>query len=180
MSPSLDVAPLARFRTAEQLAALDLVAVPAAGLSPDARRLLVHAGDMTSRLERFHEEALSVQALRVLPPMAKEPDIYSREVLLETRTTRKPVEYGGIDIHLNAAPALREAILEADTPLGALLEKAGHTMSSCPAAFFTARADEYLAALLQVAPGARLHGRRNTLRIDGDALIAEIVEIVPQ
>ncbi|MEM1060024.1 MAG: hypothetical protein AAGK14_12310 [Verrucomicrobiota bacterium] len=180
MLPSPDLAPLARFLTPQQIASLQITPAEPAALPSDARQLLVHEGDMTSRLEAFHGEPLRVRALRVQPPET-DPGTYAREVILETCESHRPVEYGAIVIELGAVGAdLRAAITEAREPLGAILEGAGLPMASQPAAFFRADADAYLAPLLGVVPGAILHGRRNRLLIDGETTVAEIVEIVPQ
>ena len=58
--------------------------------------LLVHQGDMTSRLEAFHESLLVVSALSI----SNDGKSYFREVLLRTDEEQKTVEYGAIEINL--------------------------------------------------------------------------------
>ena len=58
--------------------------------------LLVHDGDMTSRLEAYHESALRVSPLR----SSNDGKSYFREVLLTLEESDQGVEYGAIEITL--------------------------------------------------------------------------------
>ena len=62
--------------------------------------LLIHDGDMTSRLEAFHESSLVVSPIR----SSSDGKSYFREVLLKTKEDERIVEYGGIEISLNIYP----------------------------------------------------------------------------
>src|SRR5215210_6027782 len=80
--------------------------------------LLVHDGDMTSRLEAFHGGALILDVLH----REQKGDAYRREVLLRMADTRVPVEYGAIEIDLaQFGPDVRSKILDGRQPLGGVL-----------------------------------------------------------
>ncbi len=180
MPAPVDLAPLRRFHDEADLDRLDLQAVQADDLPSTARHLLDHSGDMTSRLQEHHGQPIQVQALAVQFP-ADSSQVYAREVLLRTTESQRPVEYGAIEIHLDAiaeAP-VRERILAAREPLGGILDSAGIVMLSQPTAFFRLQADDILAAHLGLEAGTVLHGRRNQLRLENGHVLAEIVEIVP-
>src|SRR5215213_1525256 len=78
------------------------------------RQLLVHEGDMTSRLETFHRGEIVLTVLH----RDETPAGYEREVVLRIEETALPVEYGAIEIDLDAfSPTLRKMILEEHLPL---------------------------------------------------------------
>ena len=54
------------------------------------RSLLVHDGDMTPTLEKFHGDRIHLR------PLTRETNgsVYSREVILEAGEVNKPVEFG--------------------------------------------------------------------------------------
>ena len=82
------------------------------------RSLLVHEGDMTSRLEGHHECPVKVLRLR----SSNNGKLYLREVLLQTEVGEKPTEYGAIEILLESLPEeTRELVIQARSPLGGIL-----------------------------------------------------------
>lgn len=166
--------PLVRFRseTGAEFAAVAREEIP-----EPARSLLVHQGDMTSRLQRFHQSAIS---LRVLQANRVGEDIYSREVLLLAESTGAPVEYGAIEIFLASLPAhVRALILEGKVPLGGILNTSSVGYRSEPQEFFRLRQSPALTTLLGAAPGIPLYGRCNVLRTVEGIVIARIVEVLP-
>jgi chorismate-pyruvate lyase len=141
------------------------------------RSLLVHSGDMTSRLEAFHHGPVT---LEVLQSLRSETEEYCREVILRRQGDRGAVEYGAIEIFLDAfEPGIRAKILEGTVPLGGLLNAHKVRYHSEPQAFFQLSPDESLARLLETNVGVLLYGRCNILRHDDGALIARIVEVLP-
>lgn len=139
------------------------------------RGLLVHRGDMTSRLEEFHGSPLRLRVLHC----EQTPAAYRREVLLCTETTGLPVEYGAIEIHLEAFdPALRELILEARQPLGGLLNAHGVRYRSEPKAFIKLAPDTEMNALFETDPAHELYGRCNVLLGERGETLARIVEVL--
>ena len=141
------------------------------------RGLLVHEGDMTSRLEAFHQSRI---CLEVLQSRRLGEDEYSREVILRREADLAPVEYGAIQIFLDVFELdLREQILEGRVPLGGLLNERGVEVFSRPQAFFELIPGENLAALIGVPMSARLYGRCNLLYRVGGRLMAQIVEVLP-
>jgi chorismate-pyruvate lyase len=160
----------------ENARALPVFTVIEGAEMPDPyRTLLVHRGDMTSRLESHFGSALR---LRVLHREAT-PSAYRREVLLCTEKTSLPVEYGAIEINLTAFPdALRAAILEARQPLGGLLNSHGFAYRSEPRAFFRLAPDEMMNSLFDTSPATELYGRSNVLLGENGETLARIVEVL--
>jgi chorismate-pyruvate lyase len=102
------------------------------------RALLVHHGDMTSRLEDFHGAPMTLRVLN----RETSGDAYRREVLLCKANDGLPVEYGAIEINLAAFDeVLRAEILEGWLPLGGLLNHHGIRYRSEPRAFLRIATD---------------------------------------
>jgi chorismate-pyruvate lyase len=139
------------------------------------RSLLVHTGDMTSRLETFHRSPMTLRVLHVDP----QPTIYRREVLLCTEDNGTAVEYGAIEIRLEAFPeSLRAEIVAARQPLGGLLNQHGMQYQSAPRGFFRMLPDPTLARLFNVDAGACFYGRSNRLVSADRKTLARIVEVL--
>ena len=139
------------------------------------RTLLVHGGDMTSRLEEFHDAPMTLRVLH----REEDGKAYRREVLLCAKDTGLPVEYGAIEIHLDAfAPELRARILEGHLPLGGLLNRAGVRYRSEPRAFIKLAPDAQMNALFQTSEEHELYGRCNVLLGAEGQTLARIVEVL--
>lgn len=151
--------------------------IDGASMPEPYRRLLVHDGDMTPALENFHAGSIHLQVLRSKRTLEK----YSRDVVLRIDSSNLPVEFGAIEINLNAVcPDAREAILEGRRPLGGILRDFSIQHLSRPKAYFRVKTDEIIRRTLEISgPAERLYGRRNTLSIPGGMVLAEIVEILP-
>ena len=166
--------PLSRFHPAEEA---EFECVSPESLPHEMRRLLVHGGDMTSRLEALHGSAIR---LEVLKSEHSGEALYSREVLLRSASSGRAVEYGAIQIFLDAfEPSVRASILEGRIPLGGILNASGMHYHSEPQAFFFVQKGRRLADLLEVESSAKLCGRCNVLRAEGGEMLARIVEVVP-
>lgn len=141
------------------------------------RRLLVHDHDMTSELERFHKSPID---LRVLQCQRDGAD-YLREVTLHAATSGKPVEYGLIEILLEAFPeGLHPQILAAETPLGAILNASGLAYGSRPQGFFSVASTRLESVFGPASTGEFCYGRYNHLVRGDGTLLARILEILPQ
>jgi chorismate-pyruvate lyase len=144
-------------------------------LSPVAHRLLVHNGDMTSRLEAYFADQMRLQVLQC----AHTPEHYRREVVLYGEASGLPVEYGAIQINLGAfSETVRAEILEARLPLGGLLNRHGITYRSEPRAFLRVAPCERLSAIFGLAKSVPLFARSNRLLDGENRELAEIVEIL--
>ena len=136
------LAPLRRFRSVGR-DTFEPVATSA--LPEPLRTLLVHEGDMTSRLEAFHQSKIHLEVLK----LEREGGSYFREVLLRGTVNDRPVEYGAIEIFLeHFEPELQRQILDGRIPLGGLLNASGLRYHSEPQAYFSVRHDTRLAQLL--------------------------------
>ncbi len=139
------------------------------------RSLLVHNGDMTSRLEAFHRGSIVLEVLR----REHTSSAYRREVVLHIDETGNPVEYGAIEINLNAfRDELRALIVEAHLPLGGLLNRFGVAYRSEPKAFIQLGPDAVMREHFAAPEAQRFYGRCNVLLDAEDQVLARIVEVL--
>jgi hypothetical protein len=137
--------------------------------------LLVHHGDMTSRLEDFHGGSVVIEVLH----HEHTPEAYRREVVLRVEESRLPVEYGAIEIDLAAFPGeLRRLILEEHLPLGGLLNRFGIKYRSEPRAFIRLGPDPVMQRVFGMPDARTFFGRCNLLYGGDGRLLARIVEVL--
>jgi chorismate-pyruvate lyase len=149
--------------------------IDGAAMPEPYRSLLVHFGDMTSRLEEFHRSPMRLRVLHV----ENNADTYRREVLLCSAKDDLPAEYGAIEINLAAFPQeIREQILKGQKPLGGLLNEIGFKYRSEPRGFFRFLPDLTLCRLFGVEAASAFFGRSNFLLADEGAELARIVEVL--
>ena len=169
-------APLVRFYIQEHLDPLDFIEIDEEELPQPARHLLVHSRDMTTRLERYHRSPINLKALYI----SMEPHSYFREVVLLSENSGKPVEYGAIEIHLDAFPEnMRGKIKDGKHPLGGLLVEHEFPFVSKPQTFFSVMSDEHIQKQLELPTPLTLYGRANLLCTEDGTPLAHIVEILP-
>lgn len=138
--------------------------------------LLVHEGDMTSRLEGYFNEEITVQKLS----SSNDGKAYFREVILETFQSRKKIEYGAIEIKLhNLDQELHPVVIEAKKPLGGILNEARIPYSSAPRAYLKIIPDNEMIAAFGSVEADHLYGRSNEISSYNGETIAKIVEILP-
>jgi hypothetical protein len=139
------------------------------------RGLLVHNGDMTSRLAAFFGGDIVLEVLH----REHTPDAYRREVVLHIEKNDLPVEYGAIEIDLSAFDGeLRQLILEQHLPLGGLLNRFGIRYHSEPKGFIRLGADATMQRVFQAPDATQFYGRCNVLLGEGDRVLARIVEVL--
>jgi len=139
------------------------------------RKLLVHRGDMTSRLETFHGGPIVLEVLH----REHTPDAYRREVVLRIDPSGLPVEYGAIEICLEAFPAdLRQLIVEAHLPLGGLMNSHHVKYRSEPRAFIRLGPDRVMRRIFEVPTAQEFFGRSNVLLGAEGETLARIVEVL--
>jgi chorismate-pyruvate lyase len=149
--------------------------IEGAAMPEPYRKLLVHNGDMTSRLEAFHGGSIVLQLLQ----SEFTEDAYRREVVLHVEDRGLAVEYGAIEIHLDAfEPELRAQILEEHLPLGGLLNHYKVRYYSRPRGFFRLGRDIEMNALFSASGAREFYGRSNELLGENDRLLATIVEVL--
>jgi hypothetical protein len=164
------------YETLPEPPAIDVTFVPGESIPQPQRDLLVHLSDMTSTLTRHYGEAIR---LRVLD-RHQGPQWYRRLVVLETETSRRPVEYGAMRILL---PLLSEAarleVLAARSPLGAILARHGLAYRHCPGGFFKIRSNRLIEQSLGLPAPQALYGRCNCMSDSVGRVVAEVVEVLP-
>lgn len=174
-SPDL-LYPLSFIRRARGIPKLSFEEVDPQEIPDPYYSLLVHEGDMTSRLEAFHEDEIKVRKLS----SSSDGKAYFREVILHTENAQKATEYGAIEITLqNLEEELRTAVIEAQRPLGAILNDARIPYSSAPRAFLKIVPDNAIVDAFGSVEADYLYGRSNEITSYNGDIIARIVEILP-
>jgi chorismate-pyruvate lyase len=139
------------------------------------RGLLVHHGDMTSRLEAFFGGQIIIEVLHC----EHTPDAYRREVVLHIESTGLPVEYGAIEIDLGAFHGeLRQLVLEHHLPLGGLLNRFGIRYRSEPKGFIALGSDAVMQQVFGMPDAREFYGRCNVLLGEDGRTLARIVEVL--
>lgn len=155
---------------------LPVTFLDAADLPERERHLLAHDQDMTSRLTKFHDSVLTLDA----QASTQMGEYLVRVSVLRRQDTLAPVEFGAIGINLRGfTDEPRRRILEAKIPLGGLLQQYSIPFSSHPRGYFQIAIDHRLEELLRGVSGQILYGRCNELRHEDGSLMAEVVEILP-
>jgi len=169
--------PLSMMRRARGLSKLDFKKIQPDQVPQPYHQLLVHEGDMTSRLESFHQESVRVRRLR----SSNDGKGYFREVILETdQNPAKPVEYGAIEIQLSQLPEnAREAVVEGEMPLGTILIQGRIAYSCSLRGFFQVVPDDSIREAFALELPGILYGRSNRIEDRMGETIAQIVEILP-
>lgn len=140
------------------------------------RSLLVHRDDMTQTLERYHHQRLKLEVVHKL----LDGDHLRRQVLLVGEDTGTVTEFGAICIDLSRFAGEPRRVIEAcRRPLGAILEDHSIVHTCRPAAYFRVAPSAAVARIMRLNEPAELFGRRNTLLDASDAVLAEVVEILP-
>jgi hypothetical protein len=139
------------------------------------RGLLVHSGDMTSRLEGFYGGPVIIEVMH----HEHTHEAYRREVVLRVEQTGLAVEYGAIEIDLGAFDGeLRRLILEEHLPLGGLLNRFGIEYRSEPRAYIRLGRDPVMQRVFGLPDARTFFGRCNLLYGAGGRLLARIVEVL--
>ena len=167
--------PLTRFFAQDDRELPKFDVVEGGEIPEPCRSLLVHDGDMTSRLEEFHSGVLVLEVLHC----EHDGDAYRREVLLRVADSGLPVEYGAIEINLAAFnPELREQVLAARRPLGGLLNEHAFRYRSEPRAFIRFAPSAAMKELFGDTAARELYGRCNLLLAEDGVTLAQIVEVL--
>ena len=169
--------PLSMFRLTRDIPKLKYETIEGGDVPQPYHDLLVHSGDMTSRLEEFHGGPINVKKLS----SSSDGSAYFREVVLNTVSDGKPVEYGAIEIDLaNFPDEIREEVIAAKRPLGGILNDHRLSYSSAPRAFLKVTADAPIREALGLDESANvLYGRSNVITGFNGQSYARIVEILP-
>ena len=153
----------------------DFELVDPKSLPPAAHRLLVHTGDMTSKLEEFFCDEMALRVLRC----DHTAEHYRREVVLYCAKSGQPVEYGAIEIELGKFDeVIRAEIVQGHAPLGGLLNRHAVRYRSRPRGFLRVAPDMRLAEMFQLPAPVSLYGRTNQLLDAENRVLASIVEVL--
>ena len=140
--------------------------------------LLNHQAHMTVTVESHHGEKVDVVVHRHHRRSDASGDWYAREITLETRETRKTVQYGIVRLNVAAlAPEVWRRIESRQTPLGRVLIENNVLREVHLCELWEVKAGPALAELLKVEPGQVVYGRTALIYCDGEPAI-ELLEIV--
>ena len=141
------------------------------------RELLSHEQDMTSKLEAYVDQSLS---LTVLDTRDEDGDV-CREVVLMSDGDGQPVEFGAIRIYVDRIPLelARIRVREGHRPLGRILREHGIKHRCCPTGFFEVDCDRVMRDALGITGEHVLYGRHNLLYLADESQLAEVTEILP-
>lgn len=157
-------------------AARALVFLRPTDLPQPYRMLLVHESDMTGTLERYSGQEMTLHPIESIVDGEK----LVRHVELRGKADGTPAEFGAIEIHLDQFAAdPRADILKGETPLGAILRKAGMAFISRPVAYFRIKPGDAIRHSFGVPQDGWLYGRCNQLLALSGRTIADVVEILP-
>ena len=149
--------------------------IDGAAMPQPYRNLLVHGGDMTSRLAHYFGGDIVLEVLH----SEHTPEAYRREVVLHIEASGLPVEYGAIEIDLGAFDGeLRQLILEHHLPLGGLLNRFGIEYRSEPKGFIKLGPDAVMQRVFGMPEAEVFYGRSNLLLGAGNRILARIVEVL--
>lgn len=167
--------PLTEFYTAVGRTLPHVEQLTGGDLPSPYRELLDHANDMTSTLEAYWQDSLH---LRVLNMHAADCTL-SRQVVLETDSQNRPVEFGAIQIFLERfSTQAQSQILKCHRPLGTIIAIQGVEYRSQPTAFFEIESDEITRGAFSLESAMPLFGRHNVLSNGDGETLAEVVEIL--
>jgi hypothetical protein len=164
------------YETLAEPPAIEATFVASQGIPQPQRDLLVHFSDMTSTLSRHYSERVTLKVL----DRHQGPQWYRRHIVLETETSRRPVEYGAMRILLPLlSEAARRDVLAARAPLGTILALHGLGYCHCPGGFFRIRSNRLIEQSLRLPAPHWLYGRCNCMSDSVGRVVAEVVEILP-
>jgi chorismate-pyruvate lyase len=148
--------------------------IPGEDVPEPYRGLLVHDQHMTVTVEAYHGGPVDVSILH----RRQEGDIYARKILLVHRASGKVVQSGVVRIDLGqCSPAVRDAIVAGQTPLGRVLIENDVLRRIEPIAFLRiipGPAPLTWFGMTEVAP---LYGRLAIIHCD-DKPVVELLEVV--
>jgi hypothetical protein len=138
------------------------------------RGLLVHEHHMTVTVEAHHGGPVDVRVLEY----RLDDDLYSRKILLVHQATRKVVQFGIVRIDLaKTTPAVRDAILARDTPVGRILIRHNVLRRIEPTAFLRITPGPAQMAWFGLTEPAPFYGRLAIIHFDGQPAV-ELLEVV--
>lgn len=152
----------------------DAVEVPAGEVPQPYHRLLVHTHHMTVTVEKFYHSPVDVRVLTT----RRDGNEYARKILLAARETGKVVQFGLVRINLGVCPeAVRNEIVEGNTPLGRVLIRHNMLRRIAPVAFLRVTLRPEMAGWFGAEAGATTYGRLGVI-YTGDRPAVEVLEIL--
>ncbi|MFO0846403.1 MAG: hypothetical protein U0797_29220 [Gemmataceae bacterium] len=141
---------------------------------PQPYRDLLVQHHMTVTVEAHHGGPVDVRVLAY----RQDGDLYSRKILLALQGTGRVVQFGIVRIDLTkTTPAVRDAILARDTPVGRILIRHNVLRRIEPTAFLRITPGPEQMAWFGMKEPAPLYGRLAIIHFDGRPAV-ELLEVV--
>jgi len=138
------------------------------------RTLLAHEHHMTITVEAYHGDLVDVRVLA----RHRDESSYSRKIVLTLQKTGRVVLFGIIRINLDyCAPAVREAILSEQTPLGRILIEHNVLRRIEPTAYFKVEPNPEQLAWFGLDEPRAMYGRLGFIHCDEQPAV-ELLEVV--
>ncbi len=148
--------------------------VPAEQVPAPYHDLLVHEHHMTVTVEAHHGCHVDVRVLA----RARSGDHYARKILLTRQSDGRVVQFGIVRIDLTLlSPAVRDAILAENTPVGRILIAHDVLRRIEPKAFLRVRLGPKQLAWFGLERGGPTYGRLALIHCDGRPAL-ELLEVV--
>ena len=142
------------------------------GVPQPEQRLLAHENHMTVTLEKFHDTKVTLEVLDT----RRADHLYARKILLRHGETSEVVQYGIMQFNFrHCSEAVRDEILDQDTPLGRILIEHGMLRRISTHALLELEPNDEIAAALGTQQP--VYGRLATIFCDDEPAVA-LLEIV--
>jgi chorismate-pyruvate lyase len=162
----------AQFPPAKDLPDHDLVS--ADEMPEPFQTLLAHEHHMTVTVEAYHGDLVDVRVLA----RVRDESSYTRKIILTLQNSGRVVLFGIVRINLNyCAPAVREAILAEQTPLGRILIEHNVLRRIEPTAYFKVEPGPEQLAWFGLDESKPMYGRLGFIYCDEQPAV-ELLEIV--
>jgi hypothetical protein len=137
--------------------------------------LLVHPHHMTATLETFWNSRIAVHVINSW----QDKDSYTRLIYLTETKQNRTVEYGAVNLNLSACePAVRNAILDRQTPLGRILIDNGVLTEIRCRCFFAMKPTAEQQKTFNIASDGVLYGRFADVDFNGENAMT-LLEVMP-
>jgi chorismate-pyruvate lyase len=139
------------------------------------RDLLVHTVHMTVTVEKYYADAVDVQVLE----LSHIDNTYTRQIVLALRASGHIVQYGLVQIDLDALTAVvRDRILEGKTPLGRVLIEHDVLRHIEPAGYFRVTLNNHFQHWLRTE-ATTTYGRMGVIHTDHRPAIRVLEILTP-
>ena len=152
----------------------ELIPATPAEMPEPYRQLLVHTHHMTVTVEEYYGQAVNVKVLESV----QGEHSYGRKILLSLQETGEVVQFGVIDVDLDAlSDSVHREIVAGQTPLGRVLIRNSVLRSIRPVAFFRVMPSPKLCTWFGLTEPQVTYGRLGII-FTGERPAIQVLEIL--